>query len=75
MARQCRTLAAGQGDAAFESGRQESADGFIGFSAALQSKDPTELLVGHFQSADLDPDDPFNPQSQAFWNDILWAAR
>jgi hypothetical protein len=50
-----------------------SVDG--GFSAALQSKDRTDLLVWDFQSSDLEADDPFDPQSQAIWKDILRSMR
>lgn len=50
-----------------------SVDG--GFSAALQVKDRGDVLVWHFQSWDLQADDPFDPQSRAIWNDIFRPTR
>jgi len=50
-----------------------SADG--GFMAALQVEDREDVLVWHFQSCDLSADDPFDPQYQAIWRDMLRSDR
>jgi hypothetical protein len=46
-----------------------SVDG--GFSAALGVEGREEVLVWHFESWDLDVDDPFDPQYPAMWQDMF----
>ena len=49
-----------------------SVDG--GFAAALKDASREEVLVWKFKSWDWDAEDPFDPQPQAIWVEMLEAA-